>query len=175
MGRVGDGLARWRAAPAAIRRVAGWGSLAALRAHLTDHTAGRLQGDIPRDVLRRHRLNQCQVCSRLLSERSGEVCPICRPHAMREDRMQVEGRPIPTSWPSLEKIFSSKLPTRQCVPRQVQGLWGQVVTATVAGVAQHNDLRSWVELCMLPRAALLAPLRGAGHTRSGWSELRGTD
>ena len=57
----------------------GWGSHEAMRAHLDDHAAGSLAGDIPVDHLASQRLQLCGVCGLLVAQRFNGVHPRCRP------------------------------------------------------------------------------------------------
>ena len=102
-------------------RVAGWSTHQAMRQHLNEHACGRCTGSIPSSYLSEHRLEQCQVCSKLLSIRFGGTCPRCWPQLNRSSKTgsRQEGRHY--SGPSFGIFFLSGPPPRLLCRRPPSG------------------------------------------------------
>ena len=141
-------------------RSAGWASFASMRPHLAQHAAGRLQGEVPPAFLQANRLTRCEVCSKILSTRYGRSCPRCRPELLRSLQPAPVGRPIPADIPSLKDIFGAETGCKSYVPTGAKKLWADCLVTALAQVVQHNDLRAWLELLMLPKCVLSSSMRG---------------
>ena len=142
------------------RRAAGWASKQSLRSHVEEHATGRLMGVIPDTWMRDQNLEQCSVCSRLLSQRFGGTCPRCRPALQRDPPSAAGSRPVPEDWPSLEEVFTLRIPTKAYVPKAARKDWAQCLAASLSRVRHYNDEKAWIELLSLPQMVLRAPDRG---------------
>ena len=138
------------------QRHAGWSSTAGLRAHLQEHSSGRLAGDVPRSTLDELNLNVCRVCSRLLSRKFGDACPRCRPSLSARPQDPGEGRPIPLEYPEIGEVCRSRVVTRKYVPSSAKALWSDCVTRALNQIVVHGDQLAWLEYFMLARAVLPA-------------------
>ena len=145
-------------------RVAGWSSHQSMRAHLNEHAAGRCVGSVPRTYLDEHRLDQCQVCSKLLARRFGGTCPRCRPQLAREVNDSAQSQ-RPYDGPSFDEIFGKRVPTKAFVPKAARKLWAQCLLAAIAQVLEFNDELAWAELFILPKCVLRTSKRGGKKHR----------
>ena len=84
---------------------------------------------------------------------------------MAASRAAVSGRAIPEDFPSLDSIFEEPTLTKKHVPVSARKPWGQCLAGALAEVAQHGDVRAWLELSMLPKAVLRTALRGGKKNR----------
>ena len=141
-------------------RAAGWSTFQSLRNHVQEHANGRLLGAIPPEWLEDNQLNQCTVCSKLLSRRFGDTCPRCRPALLQQVPRPSTGRPLPTDWPSLDDVLTTNIPTKAYVPKGAKRLWAQCLTVSLSQVVRYNDERAWLELLALPNMVLRAGFRG---------------
>ena len=147
-------------------RVASWSTHHAMRPHLNELASGRCVGSIPSSYLSQHRLEQCQVCCKLLSIRFGGTCPRCRPQANRSSQTgnHQEGNPYTGS--SLEEIFSKRVPTKAFVPKDHRRLWAQCLIQALAQVQEFIDVLAWAHFFMLPKGVLRSSKRGGKKHRS---------
>ena len=142
-------------------RSPGWSSVSNMRAHLGEHACGRLIGDIPQDFLEQQGLNQCTVCSRLLSRRYGSACPRCRPTANNTvGSTQQQGRPPLPNCPDAQTVASTRVGMKKGIPKGARKLWATCLLAALANVASYNDVRAWTDLLSLPTLVLCAEARG---------------
>ena len=142
-------------------RAAGWRSHSSMRAHLNEHAAGRCVGAVPETYLQANRLNQCQVCSKLISTRFGGTCPSCRPQLASSS---ARGSNVDDSraytGPAFEEIFSKRVPTKNSVPKPARKLWTQCLVEALAQIVEFNDELAWAQFFMLPKAVLRSSFRG---------------
>ena len=88
-------------------RAQGWTDPAALRKHMECHASGRITGNVPRDWMSENGLEQCSVCSRLLSTRYGGACPRCRASLGVGATGPARGaREVPPDWPNIKIVFT---------------------------------------------------------------------
>ena len=146
-------------------RAAGWACNESLRNHVQEHAYGRLAGEIPRSWMEERNLNQCSVCSRLISTRFGGACPRCRPEVIAGTAQQAHGRAIPADWPSLEDVCSVNIPTRKYIPKGARKAWGECLSAALSQVHVYNDERAWIDLIGLPKMVLRASERGGSKLK----------
>ena len=148
--------------PASAR---GWGSQA-MRAHLDDHAAGSLAGDIPVDYLASQRLQLCGVCGLLVAQRLNGH-PRCRP-ATRAAAAAVAPGPLPEppepAMPDLVAIMEPNTPTQRHVPKAAQAAWAQCLARALCEAASANT-SAWTRLLLLPNAVLCPPPRGGTARR----------
>ena len=153
------------------RKARGWVSEATmLQNHINAHLSGSLEGEVPESWLRERGKTRCLVCGLCVSVQRG-VHPTCRPEyraaadvpAASSDHAGGGGEQLP----SLVEVQSARTPTLRHVPAAARHSWCQALTRALAAVAHHNDLRSWVELLMLPQAVLCPPpRRGRKHLKA---------
>ena len=60
----------------------------------------------------------------------------------------------------MDDVFEANIPTKAHVPTGARKLWAQCLVGAVAQTVQHDDLRAWTELLMLPKAVLRSSTRG---------------
>ena len=94
-----------------------------MRQHLNEHCA-RCEA-IPQEFMDAQRLGQCQVCSRLLSQRFGNECPGCRPRLSVPSDNAHASRPRKAGAPCLQTIVDKRVPTKSYVPSGARALWTQ--------------------------------------------------
>ncbi|CAE7483229.1 unnamed protein product [Symbiodinium natans] len=141
----------------------GWASVACMRAHIDCHLAGTLQGEVPAEWMQAQRRQRCRVCGLSVSVRHG-IHPTCHPaaRAAAGDQPDQAGAP---GLPTLADIQAGGTRTLRHVPPAARFLWGRVFTRALAEVVEHNNLRAWTELLMLPQCVLGAPARGGRRHR----------
>ena len=141
----------------------GWASVACMRAHIDCHLAGTLQGEVPAEWMQAQRRQRCRVCGLSVSVRHG-IHPTCHPaaRAAAGDQPDQAGAP---GLPTLADIQAGGTRTLRHVPPAARFLWGRVFTRALAEVVEHNNLRAWSELLMLPQCVLGAPARGGRRHR----------
>ena len=145
-------------------RARGWGSHAAMRSHLNEHCAGRLQNAIPAQYLEEHRLDQCSFCGQLIHRRFNQCCPRCRPNLRRLHRDQSSpGDDGEDPLDILNEIFFLPGRTFKYVPRGARDLWSQCLARCLAQCSHFNDIRRW--MCLL-KPCLLHPHVAARAIRS---------
>ena len=66
-----------------------------LRDHLSEHALGRFPGAVPESWLQENQSSICPVCTMIINNRFGGVCPKCRPKRRAEQTQETEGRPLP--------------------------------------------------------------------------------
>ena len=102
----------------------GWGSHGSTQAHLNDHCAGSLAGDVPAAYLAQHSLCQCQVCGLLVSRQFNGVHPRCRPEARAAppgpQPQPAQQQPV---GPDLCDVFQARIPVQRHVPKAARSVW----------------------------------------------------
>ena len=144
----------------------GWTNHASMQAHLNDHCAGSLAGEVPAAYLAQHSLSPCQVCGLLVSRRFNGVHPRCRPEARaappapRPEQAQAQA-----AGPDLGEVFHARIPVQRHVPKAARSVWAQCLARALANVTACNSLQAWRDLLMLPKAVLRPPRRGGAKRR----------
>ena len=114
-------------------------------------------------------LEQCSVCSRLLSTRYGGACPRCRASLGVGAVAPPRGaREVPDEWPRMECVFTETHKVRPKVPAGAKAIWAECLTHALKHVAFYNDEKSWTQLFALPKMVLGAPSsRGGANKKKG--------
>ena len=60
----------------------------------------------------------------------------------------------------MEDVHRRRVPVLKYIPKQLRPLWSQCLAKALANCSHFNDVAHWVELQMLAKCVLCAPLRG---------------
>ena len=114
-------------------------------------------------------LEQCSVCSRLLSTRYGGACPRCRASLGVGAAGPARGaRAVPEDWPNIKNVLTEPQQVRPKVPAGAKAIWAECLTHALKHVAFFNDEKSWTQLFALPKMVLWAPSsRGGANKKKG--------
>ena len=145
-----------------------------MRHHLDDHCAGTLAGAVPMECLDAHRLDLCSVCGLLVARRINGVHPRCRPRARQQLPNHRPAGLMDAGLPCLDGIMELDVPTLWHVPHVARGAWAQCLARAASAAAVSNIVPAWQELLMLPKAVLVAPIRGGArhHQQAALATLR---
>ena len=63
-------------------------------------------------------------------------------------------------------LLAAEVPTVRHVPKVARAAWAQCLARAIASTVARNTPAAWLELLMLPKAVLVAPLRGGARHRA---------
>eukprot|EP00438_Fugacium_kawagutii_P024991 Skav225733 [mRNA] locus=scaffold611:119105:119992:+ [translate_table: standard] len=121
-----------------------------MRAHLNEHAASSLQGQVPAAYCAQHGLEHCTVCGAVVSTRYNGVRPRCRPearHVVLGASPHINGTTAPMPL-SFHDVFCVHTPVLRHIPRVARGARAQCLAralAAVAGIIQQTPcwLAGW--------------------------------
>ena len=142
----------------------GWNTLNCVKAHLYQHTTGRIARSIPTDFLNLHNLSVCGVCYHVISQKFGGICKKCRPESRASISNNLTSETEISNLPSLNEIHLRKIKTLRYVPKGAKYLRTKCLTTTAAHIVQNNSISAWTEFFMLPKSVLCTPsIKGNFH------------
>ena len=133
-----------------------------------------LAGAVPMEYLDAHRLDLCSVYGLLVARRFNGVHPRCHPRARQQLPNHRPAGLMDAGLPSLDGIMELDVPTLRHVPHVARGAWAQCLARAASAAAVSNTVPAWQELLMLPKAVLVAPIRGGArhHQQAALATLR---
>ena len=72
--------------------------------------------------------------------------------------------------PNFADVLAAEVPTVRHVPKVARAAWAQCLARAIASTGARNTPAAWLELLMLPKAVLVAPLRGGLATEPNWGK-----
>ncbi|CAE7231929.1 unnamed protein product [Symbiodinium natans] len=140
-----------------------------MRHHLDDHCSGQLSGAVPQEYLDAHSLDTCTVCGLLVKRYYNGSHPRCRPDSRAQAARPGAVPPAASAadpLPNFADVLAAEVPTVRHVPKVARAAWAQCLARAIASTVARNTPAAWLELLMLPKAVLVAPLRGGARHRA---------
>ena len=162
----------------------GFKSISVLRSHINLHTMGEFPGMPETKWLEDNNLKICPVCQCTASVRiNNEIDSKCWPKYRRNDtKINCEDCHDMDQLPDMNEIFSTRAATREWFPNSLLPMLREEYGKLIANVLEYSDLdafgnenqdqtwtdspakkrarKSWLELCMFPKAVLRSYKRG---------------